>query len=205
MVSVMMLFSLTACSGEQEEQNDTTNLEAQVTQGADETQSTTQQTAQPTKQATPTPTEMPHSDVWNDKDFEAYGIFDIEPFDIGEYNYQSSEEGGILVTWTGDFTKDLDVAMQCAKELYDITLKVSGKNADIVFDSDALKWVLTEPYASFEEAGNAWESDDKTQYEYFGSWYYEYKGMLVNVSFTAMNTEDGVETGYWIYPYQRDE
>lgn len=204
-LSVVILFSLVACSGEPAEQTDTNHSEVQVPQAADDTQSTPQQVEQPTEQATSTPTEMPYSDVWNDKDFEVYGIFDFEPFDIGEYSYESSEQGGILVSWTGDFTKGSDISLQCARELYNKTLEASGKNADIVFDENALKWVLTEPYASFEEVGNFWESDDKTEYDYFCEWYYEYNGILVLVSFTAINTDRGVETGYWIYPYQRDE
>ncbi|MBP3610254.1 MAG: hypothetical protein J6J42_07965 [Lachnospiraceae bacterium] len=195
-ISVMMLFSMAACSGTQEEQNDTNSAngtEAEVSHPVEETQPT----AQPTKAPTPTPTEIPRSSVWNDKDFEAYGIFDIEPFDLGEFEYDYTERSGIHVYWTEDFIKDYATAMECAKELFDITLEVSGKNAYIVVD-DTGSWVLGEPFTCIDDADDGWESDDKTEYGYTADWYYEYNGWLIYVFFISTNEAGEAKTGYSI-------
>ena len=199
LLSVLMIFSLTACSSEQEEQNDTNDTSNQITETVDKEDSTTT-----VDEEQPTPTEVPNNTVWNDKDFEVFGIFDMEPLDIGEYSYYSAPDTKLYtvsVDWMGDFNFDFDLITQDAKALFEKTKKIGGRNGSIVFDVEAGRWVFDEAFETFEETYDGWQEES-----FYAGWYYEYNDMLISVSYSGgIDEKDGPYCGFCIFRHLRGD
>ena len=115
---------------------------------------------------------------WKTSDFEKYGISNLEKFDLGEMTYYTAtEEGGITVMWEGVTAADMDAITAYGENLFNKTAEMGG-NHSTEFDEDAVKWVLTNEYASFNDACRGWTYDF-----YYSDWYYEYNGNIISVAY----------------------
>ena len=115
---------------------------------------------------------------WKTTDFENYGISGFEKFDLGEMTYYTAtQEGGITVMWEGVTVNDMDAITAYGENLFNKTAEMGG-NYTTEFDNDAIKWVLANKYASFNDACRGW-----TYEFYYSDWYYEYNGNIISVAY----------------------
>ena len=191
LVSIMMIFAVAACS----DNKDTVKELGEVSEDMQNKNNLSEDNNAETDRSDVF--EAVDSYTWDGKDFELYGIMDMSPLNIGEFHYEKSENGTITVLWEKDFNYDFELITQDARALYEKTLAAGGKNGPIVFDEVALKWVIDTPYESFEEACYYWDEAG-----YLAMWYYEYNGMIIQVAYEGMNSEESVYSSFKFYPYQ---
>ena len=101
-----------------------------------------------------------------------------------------------MVDWKN--ISDFDELTRYAEYLFDETLKVSGKNANITYsmfyDTDILE---KDGYNSFSETVTYWEEEKQ-----HARWYYMHNDKIIEVCLTGANNEDS--NYFYLYIIRHD-
>lgn len=178
-LTLAMAICVTAC-GKEDDTSSTASVDNQISSQPTETNKPEEESSEPDTTDSPDVSSEDENTLgeWKTTDFEKYGISNLEKFDLGEMTYYTAtEEGGITVMWEGITANDMDAITAYGESLFNKTAKMGG-NHSTEFDEDAVKWVLANEYASFNDACRGWTYDF-----YYSDWYYEYNGNIISVAY----------------------